>query len=200
LDFNLRKGGYILIVAGILGGVFNLLFWLAMFTTQHWLWQNEGIPPRTKKFFYLQDFNSSGWGDLLGVTLIDIGASIIVAQTWDFGNWPAIIFACMLGISIASIFQYSCTRPSHKPDWGYPSAGETSLGGWIHLVYLGFQYAFGLFGLMLVYTSVASETFSTILDPFLISMAGAAIYVASLIRDVQQGNFVSVSKSRDLEC
>jgi hypothetical protein len=186
----------LVIGAGIVGGLFNVAFWMVMLATQKWLSRTGRIPAQTSKFFYLWDFHSSGWGDLFGVTLINIGVSAVIAQVWNPGAWPYVLGACLFGIAVTVAFQYSCTRPSHKPDWGYPVAGKTSIGGWIHLVYFGFQYTFGFFGLLLVINTGFAGGFGSIVLPFFIGIGGAVIYYLSIALDFKQGHFAPASEQK----
>jgi hypothetical protein len=182
------------IIAGVAGGLFNIFFWVAMLAVQKWLARSGRIPARSPKFFYLWDFHSSGWGDLVGVTLINVGVSSVIAQTWNPEKWLYIVGACIFGLTVTAAFQYSCTRPSHKPDWGYPAEGITSVGGWFHLSYFGFQYIFGFFGLLLVIHTVFNGGLESILFPFLIGIIGVVIFYISIFLDFKQGNFAKVSK------
>lgn len=154
-----------------------------MLGIQSWEARNGRIPPRTKKFLYLQDFNTNGWGDLTGLVLIDVAVAVELASKG--APLLYILESLILGVIAAAFFYKACTAPTHKPDAGYLEGGRITLVGKVHLVYFGLQTATAGLGMYFLRT----DWFQPVL---LLGLAGALLYLWAAIRDVATGNFAKI--------
>ncbi len=171
------------IIAVGLGAVaLNTAFWFLMLGIQLWEARNSRIPPRTRKFLYLQDFNTNGWGDLTGLVLIDVAVAVELASKG--ASLSYVLGFLVLGAVVATLFYKACTAATHKPDAGYLEGGRITLVGRVHLVYFGLQVATAGLGMYFLATDRQPI--------LLLGFAGALLYVWAVVRDITTGNFAKI--------
>lgn len=170
------------VVAGLGAIALNTAFWFLMLGIQSREARSGRIPPRTKTFLYLQDFNTNGWGDLTGLVLIDVAVAVEMASKG--ASLFYVLESLILGVIAAAFFYKACTAPTHKPDAGYLEGGRITLVGRVHLVYFALQTATAGLGMYFLATD-----FQPVL---LLGLVGALLYMWAAIRDVATGNFAKI--------
>jgi hypothetical protein len=163
-------------ILGIIVVLINLFFILAIYLIQIFESKRKLIPKRKKNFLYLWDFNTGLWGDLIGLSLIDLS---LISMGFNLG---IITISLLISLAATTIFHLRCIGEKHKPDAGYPSKGKTSLSGRLHLVYFFVQFE------IFVYTLINFiSPRSTNLK--LTWILGLSIYATSFFIDIFQGKF-----------
>jgi len=164
-----------------------------MYFAQWWEVKKGRIPPKSKSFLYLEGFNTSGWGDVIGLTMVDICVGALIVHGWTINFLvPTILFA-VAGIMGTVLFAMMCLRRNHKPDAGYPAAGKISWQGRVHLVYFAFQITYGVLGIVLLINTFTSDVSSDIAWYIVIGLSGLALYAIAFVLDLKQGKFASIS-------
>lgn len=138
------------------------------------------------KFLYMQDFWTMTLGDLFGVPLI-LNAFVHLAVNGNIGLWQWLAFAVIVPVD-ATLFYRMCTSKNHKPDMGYPDAGQVSITGLAHLPYHGICVAAALFA---AGHAFAGNVTGSVLG---LALLGVAVYIFSFAADVVSGNFDPLRK------
>lgn len=180
-------------LVGSLAVLFNFILWFTMFFTQTWESKTGRIPARKKhnrqnpenSFLYIQDFWTNGpFGDLIGISLVDISVAVTIYQTF-FSIWMII----PLPVVIFLVFKFykNCTKPKHKPDWGYLKTGIT-WGGRTHLGYTVLQGMVIAFGLIFLVLSKMTGIFLAMF------FGGFAVWVIGFFIDKKTGRFAPLKQ------
>lgn len=168
----------------ILAAFGNMCFCVAQYLMQQWELAHGHIKPRhsiirgtDQKFLHWQDFSTQTWGDFIGLALVWGGF-------WHLKTseifWPVFAVFAILG-SLG--FTYMCTRPDHKPDWGWPADKQMSFGGGLHVLYFGLSLA-------AAGTCIWKMIDGTLSDvPSIVTLIGGAIWIAAAITDFAKGRF-----------
>lgn len=133
------------------------------------------IPKRSKKFLYLQDWNTTTIGDLVGLSMLDI---VVVPRIID-GSLPFqfVIFALLCGFAFTTLCFAYFLSPRHRPDSGVPRKGVLSCNGLYHAVYFFLQVSISFYALMLLASGQLP------IQEISLGIVGGAIYLASLFGD-----------------
>jgi len=182
---------------GGLAVVLNFSLWFCVFCAQYverWRGRidnrrkhNPKVP--TESFLYIQDFHTGLWGDLIGLSLINVAFAVMMARTK--ASLRVLIIPIVAGISITTLFHRACMDLFHKPDHGYPASGVVSLSGRAHLVYFAGQIVVVTHVLKLFGSRKTSKTTATI------GFLGACIYIFAFILDVKSGRFASLKTKEE---
>lgn len=142
------------------------------------------IPGTTQRFLYMQDFATNSWGDLFGLSLVQVGfIHLCLARHVTLVYWIELGFIAILSMYL---FRHMCLGSQHKPDSGFPKTGEISSSGMWHLPYFGINAGIAVVDTTMILTG-------PLRGPVMwLSLAGGAIYIAAIIYDVARGNFAQL--------
>jgi hypothetical protein len=180
---------YTLYAALALGGIVNLCLWFLFFSAQEYAGKQGTLPQRkpfgavsfSNDFLYVQDYFSTFWGDLVGMSLIDAAFVLIFKQLCI--NPEILMPAFLSAIAATFLFHTSNTHPSHRPNFSYPKWGVMSVSGILHLFYFFLQTTIVSFtGIFLVVKEA---------DRLVIMLFGLGLifYLGMFLLDVFTGRF-----------
>ncbi len=142
------------------------------------------IPGTNQPFLYWQDFYCQKWGNTFAMPLML--TAFISAYSQNLTSLLWWVLSINIGFWATVIFTVLCLATKHKPDWGFPVAGEISLGGIIHLFY------FWIYATVIVFTFGHLSSLGKLDSLALLS--GLIIYAINFVKDVKSGNFQPLIK------
>lgn len=161
----------------------------AMYLFQQWDRYRELMPVRgsiipgtNQKFLYWQDFYCQRYGTV-GIMLIWIGFMHLVRFQY-LSFWEIVVYIA-IALCDAIGFTYMILRKkNHKPDYGFPEAGQVSKSGIIHSIYHGLTISAVV---MLMYHSTFIAT--SISLPPILALHGIILYIIIILQDIKAGHF-----------
>ena len=173
-------------MGAIVAVVLNLAFWLCMYSVQNWEVKRGRIPsrqPHNQKrpwdgFLHLQDYYTTLWGDLAGLSLIDE----VVGREIQAGipAWWQVLACLAAGVGLGLYFHFKEWMSSwHKPDSAYPWKGRVSWMGRLHVAYFSLQVTVVL-GAVWFWVSGNLTFFEA-----LVGFAGGALFLAAVFLDIK---------------
>ncbi len=139
------------------------------------------VPGANNKFLYWEDYYTQTYGDLLCLVWVMNGfAHLLITGRISATQW--LIFFIVKIIAI-TIFLYLNLKPGHKVDWGWPTEGKISLGGFSHLPYFGGLSAMSVICLINI---ISGELNGLLLYSTLI---GGLSYIVTIMADIKSGHF-----------
>ena len=144
------------------------------------------VPETNQPFLYWQDFKYQSIGNTIFMPFILYTFLwILKYQTISSLTW---VWFSTIGIIDISLFANMCLAKDHKPDWGYPGAGEISIGGLIHLVYHGVYMAISFITLYFITIRWGTDL------PCFWFFLGIIPYLATVIWDNKSGRFEKIQR------
>ncbi|MBT4349754.1 hypothetical protein HOD19_03205 [bacterium] len=147
--------------------------------------RHDIIPGTHQIFLYWQDFTTQAGGNSLLMPFI------LYVFIWKTAHqsFPPSIWPWLIGVAIIDmiLFATMCLAKNHKPDWGYPSQGKMSVGGFLHLLYHGSYMAI-----------ILASLYSVVIDwevvPGILLITCLAIYLVFAQLDYRFGYFEKLKK------
>lgn len=138
--------------------------------------------PGTKQFFLQwEDFYTQTYGDFLGlIWVMFVFLHLLVDGHFEY--WLLAVFFAVFMVTVL-FFLKSCRAKDHKPDWGFPTIGRISLGGFSHLPYLGLNAAMVV---ICIIKSITGELNGLLFWTFVI---GAGFWCLTFVADLSSGHF-----------
>lgn len=167
------------VLIGLIAVLANISVCGIMFGLQYLedLLKRKQIDPQDpeNRFLYFQDY-SIFWGDLVGLSLVDIALSLILYERGITGWYFAL--PIILGVGLTVYFYKEWIGESHLPDWAY-QLGGSSWAGKLHTLYFGVQIAIVVLLLELIWPFERLSLISAVI--------GIVYYVFTQQRDVRSG-------------
>lgn len=182
---------HVLLIAVVVSLAFNSVFCYMIYKTQQAEAHAGKIPARRsiipgtrQQFLYLQDFRVMVWGDWICLAVTGIAFwYLVLSQNITPLSWVAYI---AIAIIDAIAFTLMCLVKTHKPDYGFPEVGKTSIAGYLHSGYHGCNVA----GIILsVWHFLIGNLHGW---PMWCLFIGGGAYLVAFYLDIRTGNFAKV--------
>lgn len=143
------------------------------------------IPGTQQQFCYWQDWACLTLGDFFGLAMVQVALAHLwlnshVSRGQKVWLIALMVVGCLIQFSIAS-------RPLHKPDWSYPTAGHPSWGGVLHTLYFGANV--GISAICIYHWIYTGALRGKLLW---MALFGAVIWLGSFRYDVATGRVASL--------
>ena len=145
------------------------------------------IPGTRQKYLHLQDFASMTYGDLIGLALIQMafvphwGEGFQITTERGYSPWGVFILVSAIGCT-ACAAEY--LRRRHKPDWGNRRPEVISIGGALHCLYFGINFAIGV-----VFAPLCLIVTEADAGWWIVYAAGALTWLTTMAVDAKRGHF-----------
>lgn len=164
----------------------NIAFWLAIFFAERYEVRRGLIPERKKRdaegegFLYMNDYSTASWGDYIGFSLIDFGATVGLAIFWQH---EAVAIAGVGGFLVTLIFYFYHGRTIHRPGSLFLVQGRMSRCGKVHTMYYFVHATIAIWSLYALFVlPLPPEAMYPIL-------LGGAIYLVAFLNDCRLRRF-----------
>ena len=178
-----------MLVVGLIGAGINLALWACFFVAQEYEVRIGKLPKRkafgrfglSEDFLHIQDYYTTFWGDLIGLTLISAAfAMMLVDLTWQLGF---LVTAGVVALLSTFFFHKINAHRRHRPNFACPTHNVLSLSGKLHLIYFLMQAFVIPYAVLAVAFGTATKLAT------LTFLAGALFYFVTFLVDVMTGRF-----------